>query len=146
MDVRVCAFRCCRACALSQIVADRAGNIFNKDALIMYTLHKAERTIPAFSHIRSLKQVLAECVWSAREVDALAVRTQGLFCLQRASGVAGVAPVSMHVPSGAGRVASENQARAFSRPLSHYRCRFFHCSVDNVVAGGTCGCVNVGSP
>ena len=98
MDVRVCAFRCCRACALSQIVADRAGNIFNKDALIMYTLHKAERTIPAFSHIRSLKQVLAECVWSAREVDALAVRTQGLFCLQRASGVAGVAPVSMHVP------------------------------------------------
>ncbi len=40
-----------------QLVADRVGNVFNKEALIMYTLQKAKRPIPAFSHIRSLKQV-----------------------------------------------------------------------------------------
>ena len=64
-----------------QLCADRAGNVFNKEALITYTLHKAERTIPAFSHIRSLKTVracengmsqVARVVWHAEHTISAA--------------------------------------------------------------------------
>lgn len=43
-----------------QIIADRAGNLFNKESLLGYLLQKArgERAIPAFSHIRSLKDTV----------------------------------------------------------------------------------------
>lgn len=42
----------------SPVVADELGNLFNKEALIAYLLDKA-RVIPAFSHIRKLKDVTA---------------------------------------------------------------------------------------
>lgn len=57
---RFCSYLCVTAPALPQIIADRVGNLFKKESLLEYLIQKArgERSIPAFSHIRSMKDVV----------------------------------------------------------------------------------------
>ncbi len=84
--------RCCRCdnsavyCAMSwpQVLADRVGNLYNKEALVVYLLQRArdERFIPALSHIRGLRQVCT----SAR---------QGWWC-ELPSGVSGDSAAAAH--------------------------------------------------